>query len=287
MDIPFSSRFCAFSILVCLCSATCLAAAPKLTEKWRTEQVFEVPESVCLDPDMKLVYVSNISGDPRAKDGNGFISKVSLDGEVIELKWVTGLDAPKGMAVQGRFLYVTDIDVLVRINRETGEILNRYPAQGALFLNDVAADPKGNIITGDSAENSSTLYKLRKDGLHVWLKGAPVNRPNGLAFFGDYLFVGNVGDGELLKVNPRSKSARSVGNADSRIDGLEPLKDRSFLLSNFLGRISWISPEGQVEVLQDTEADKVNAADFEYVEDLRLLIVPTFFDNRLVAYEVE
>lgn len=274
--------------LACLAICNlCLSAAPKLVEKWSSESVFEVPESVCLDPDHKLVYVSNISGSPSEKDGNGFISKVSLDGEILELKWVTGLNAPKGMAVQGRFLYVTDIDVLVRIERETGKILNRYPAAGALFLNDVAADQKGNVIAGDSSENSTTLYILREDGLRVWRQGAPVNRPNGLSFFGDYLYVGNVGDGELLKVNPRSKSARSMGNADSRIDGLEPLKDRSFLVSNFLGRISWIAADGSLEVLQDTEASEVNAADFEYIEDLNLLIVPTFFDNRLVAYTLE
>jgi DNA-binding beta-propeller fold protein YncE len=287
MANPHRSRFIRISILCCLCSTLNLVSAPKLVEKWRTEPVFEVPESVCLDPDQKLVYVSNISGSPSAKDGNGFISKVSLDGEVLELKWVSGLNAPKGMAVQGRFLYVTDIDVLVRINRETGEILNRYPAKDAQFLNDVATDPKGNIITGDSSENSTTLYSLNMDRLQIWRKGAPVNRPNGLSFFGDYLFVGNVGDGELLKVNPRTKSARSVGNAESRIDGLEPLKDRSYLVSNFLGRISWISATGELQVLQDTESQGVNAADFEYVEELRLLIVPTFFDNRLVAYEVE
>ncbi|MEX0324383.1 MAG: SMP-30/gluconolactonase/LRE family protein [Puniceicoccaceae bacterium] len=286
MAKQFLTRFGSIAILLCLCTPF-LSAAPKLTEKWATGSVFEVPESVCLDPDKKLVYVSNISGSPSEKDGNGFISKVSLEGEVLELKWITGLNAPKGMAVQGRFLYVTDIDVLVRINRETGEILNRYPAKGALFLNDVAADKKGNVITGDSAENSSTLYVLRNDRLQVWRTGEPVNRPNGLSFFGDYLFVGNVGDGELLKVNPRSKSVRSVGNADSRIDGLEPLKDRSFLVSNFLGRISWISAAGELEVLQDTEAEKINAADFEFIEELGLLIVPTFFDNRLVAYTVE
>jgi hypothetical protein len=232
------------------------------------------------------VYVSNIAGAPDAKDGNGFISKVSLEGEVIEREWVTGLNAPKGMAVQGKFLFVTDIDVLVRIDRQTGAILNRYPAKGALFLNDVATDKKGNVITGDSSTNS-TLYKLTKSGLRVWLKSPPVNRPNGLSFFGDYLYVGNVGDGQLLKVNPRSKTITPMGDTNSRIDGLEPLRNRSFLVSNFLGRISWLSPDGEVAVLQDTEAEKVNAADFEFIEDLDLLIVPTFFNNRLVAYEVK
>lgn len=286
MAIRFRTRSATSLILLVSC-VSFLTAAPKLVEKWSTGPVFEVPESVCLDPDRKLVYVSNIAGSPSEQDGNGFISKVSLDGEVLELKWVTGLNAPKGMAIQGRFLYVTDINVLVRIELETGKILNRYPAEDALFLNDVAADQKGNVITGDSAENSTTLYILRNDRLHVWRTGEPVDRPNGLSFFGDYLYVGNVGDGELLKVNPRSKSARSVGNADSRIDGLEPLKDRSFLVSNFLGRISWIAADGTLEVLQDTEENKVNAADFEFLEELGLLIVPTFFDNRLVAYEVE
>ena len=59
---------------------------------------------------------------PTAKDGEGWISKLSPKGEVLEAKWVTGLNAPKGMRVQGDTLWVSDIDELVAINRKSGKI---------------------------------------------------------------------------------------------------------------------------------------------------------------------
>jgi hypothetical protein len=40
--------------------------------------------------------LSNIDGKPDEKDGRGFISKISpVNGTIIELNWVTGLNAPK------------------------------------------------------------------------------------------------------------------------------------------------------------------------------------------------
>jgi hypothetical protein len=44
--------------------------------------------------------VSNIDGKPDQKDQRGFISEVSpSNGSVVELDWLTGLNAPKGMAI--------------------------------------------------------------------------------------------------------------------------------------------------------------------------------------------
>jgi len=58
---------------------------------WETEDKLKVPESVFYSNDDNLLYVSNINGNPTAKDGNGFISKLSLSGEIKKLKF-TGLD---------------------------------------------------------------------------------------------------------------------------------------------------------------------------------------------------
>ena len=76
---------------------------PELISTWSTDSVLKVPESVCYDVTEDILYVSNIEGKPTEKDGKGFISKVSPEGEVLDLKWVTGIDAPKGMGVyQGK-----------------------------------------------------------------------------------------------------------------------------------------------------------------------------------------
>jgi len=56
------------------------------TELWQTSGL-KHPESALPDPTATFAYVSNVNGDALAKDGNGFISKISLaDGKIIELE---------------------------------------------------------------------------------------------------------------------------------------------------------------------------------------------------------
>ena len=55
---------------------------------WETEKIFELPESVIYDPTNDVLYVSNITDHPFNKDGTGYISKIGLDGTIIEKKWI-------------------------------------------------------------------------------------------------------------------------------------------------------------------------------------------------------
>ena len=93
--------------------------APSLEKLWESDTTLATSESVLYDYDSGILYVSCINGvPPNAQDEDGFIAKVSPeDGSVIELKWVTGLDAPKGMALFGNNLYVTNIDEIVIIDK--------------------------------------------------------------------------------------------------------------------------------------------------------------------------
>ena len=70
------------------------AAAPE--KIWQAEGLDE-PESAVLDTSGGVLYVSNVNGDASAADGNGYISKLSLEGEILDKEWLTGLNAPKGL----------------------------------------------------------------------------------------------------------------------------------------------------------------------------------------------
>ena len=112
-------------------------------------------------PKQNLLFVSNINGKPDQKDQNGFISTVSpSNGSIVELNWITGLNAPKGMAVNNNNsrLYVSDITDLVEIDIDDEKIIKRFNAPGSAFLNDVAVDNQGNIYVSDTVTN--TIYKL-------------------------------------------------------------------------------------------------------------------------------
>ena len=72
----------------------------KINKAWETLAELKTPESVVYAPKQDTLFVSNIDGKPDQKDQKGFISKISLsNGSITELNWITGLDAPKGMAI--------------------------------------------------------------------------------------------------------------------------------------------------------------------------------------------
>src|SRR5688572_28570512 len=163
------------------------AAAAQPTVLWETSGL-KTPESALPVPAEGFAYVSNVAGGPVMKDGNGFISKVSLaDGKIIELEWAKGLDAPKGLALGGDKLYTADIDNLAEIDTKSGKVLARYVAPGAAFLNDVTVDGQGNVYVTDS--NTSTIWRLAGGKLEKWLESPDLKFPNGIKAEGDKLII--------------------------------------------------------------------------------------------------
>ena len=159
----------------------------KVNKLWETPTNLKNPESVAYAPKQNVLFVSNVNGKPDQKDQNGFISKVSpSNGSIIDLNWVTGLNAPKGIAISndGSKLYVSDITDLVQVDTANGKIIKRFNAPGSSFLNDVVSDNQGNIYTSDTIAN--TLYKLdvnqgnSTSSLETWLQSPQLNGPNGL-----------------------------------------------------------------------------------------------------------
>jgi len=259
----------------------------KVDKQWQTKKELRVPESVLFDESRNVLYVSNINGKSTEKNGQGFISKVSLDGKIEVLKWATGLHAPKGSAIYKNKLYVSDIDHLIEIDVKTGKILARYPATEAKFLNDVAADASGNVYVTDMSSENSMIYTLRHGTMVVWMKGGEISRPNGLDIEGKRLLVGNSGDGSLKAINLADKKITTIARVGSGIDGLRSDGKGNYFISDWRGKTSLVTASGQIIVLIDTTALKINSADLEYIKNRKLLLIPTFFANRVVAYTVK
>src|SRR5262249_27497459 len=106
-------------LLLCI-SAIQVNAQHSLTKLWETDSVVAVPESVL--PVGKILVVSEIDGEPWGRDGKAEVGKIARDGKVIDLNWITGLNAPKGLALNGDLLYVADLDELVVISVSKGKI---------------------------------------------------------------------------------------------------------------------------------------------------------------------
>lgn len=256
--------------------------------EWQTTKgQLQIPESVIYHEAGSSLYVSNINGKPSEKNGQGFISKLSLEGEVINLKWAVGLDAPKGMAIVGDSLFVTDIDKLVEIALPTGKIIKNYPASDAGFLNDVAADSAGNLYVSDSSSTHSAIYILTSGELAVWIESPEIKEPNGLLMENARLLIGNSGNGCIKAINPENKTIEMIAEVGSKIDGLQTYNNGNYIVSDWKGTTSIVSAEGEVVVLLDTTEEKIHSADLCYVPEKNLIVVPTFFDNRVMAYRLK
>ncbi|MFT6387787.1 MAG: sugar lactone lactonase YvrE [Cellvibrionaceae bacterium] len=265
---------------------------PRLVELWVLDESLSRPESVVYDKARDVLYVSNINGSPTEKDGNGYIAMVSVDGDIIEQEWVSSLDAPKGMAVSGDYLYVADIDRLVEISLATGQVINSYPGEGAQFLNDVAADKRGNIYVSDSRQK--TIYRLHNGGFDVWVDDDRISEPNGIfARYGKLVVAAGDNSTErpgrsrfLQTINFKNKKIKPLGETTSlgSLDGVEKSGMGGYFLSDFRsGDISYYTKSQGATVLVNPEP---GTADIDYVIDQNILYVPILNTGKLIAYKV-
>ena len=263
--------------------------AIEATKVWESEAVLKVPESVLLDGKTKQLYVANINGNPTDKDGNGFITILNLDGTVKSLEFSKGFDAPKGMAIYDKKLYVSDISTLRVVDLKSGKIVQNYPLQEAEFLNDVVATKNGIVYVSDFSATNQAIYKLQNKKLIKWLNSEELfgERPNGLWIQNDKLIIGTK-EGNIYEVNQKTKEIttfkESVGT--NGIDGILSFDDGKYITSDWAGKV-FVSSKSETTQIIDGTANKVNAADIWYDKTTKKLYIPTFFDNRILCYDVK
>lgn len=254
----------------------------KVEKSWQTEAVFQVPESVYYDADGEMLYVANINGNPTDRDSKGYISQMEPDGRIVRLEWATGLHAPKGMSSYDGKLYVADIYRVAEIDLKTRKILNYYDADGAKFLNDVIADDDGNIYITDMSKGS--VYKLLNGEIAEWLPAGTFDTPNGMYYLDGTVYLG--ANGKIVSIDPKSKEIKTLAEFEGGVDGLEIDMDGNFIFSDWIGKVQKVSQGGKPEVLFNTTDEKINAADIHLMREENILLVPTFFDNRVMAYKL-
>jgi hypothetical protein len=253
---------------------------PSIKQAWSTDTIFKTPESVLYDRQRKVIYVANINGDPSARDGNGFISKLGPDGRVMQMEWIKGLDAPKGMAIWKDRLYVSDIRFVVEIDIEKAEIINRYEATDAVFLNDISCDINGHVYISDSGDDK--IYMVYQGRLEIWVRSPELKNPNGLWVENDNVLVGC--ENRIVSIHHDTRAIKTLIENTGGIDGLVPDGYGNYIISDWKGHIQLVGTGISNKPLLDTTPQEVNAADIDYLIDERILLVPTFYDNRIVAY---
>jgi hypothetical protein len=285
-----------------LCTQVGFAQAPQgsgptLQPLWTLTGDFLAPESAYYDAGSNAVFVSSINGQILEKDGNGYISRLSPDGKVASAKWVTGLNAPKGLRSVGGTLWVSDIDEVVSIDIATARITARVKVEGAQFLNDLATSPDGTVFVSDSG--LFQVFAVRDGKASVFLQKNDIGEtPNGLLVDGSRLILGTIGGGGPrgagaspppsghlyaydLKTKQRTQlTTQAVGG----IDGIEPDGRGGILVTDVIGqRLLHVPASGEVRVLAQFTA---GGADFGWIAAKRLAIVPFLFANSVSAYDL-
>jgi DNA-binding beta-propeller fold protein YncE len=265
-------------------AAAAHAETHKVTKVWETEATLKTPESVRLDAKRKVLYVSNIDGEPWAADGKGSIAKVGLDGKVIAAEWVTGLDCPKGLALSddGKWLYAADMGGIVVIDVEAGKIKNKIAIPEGLQLNDLVND-KGTLYVSDS--KGKKVYEIKKDKASVYLDEKVLKGPNGLFVHDGALYVL---DNDSLNRVEKDKSLKVLASGmPGGADGLENVKGDDFTVSVWSGAVWYVPASGDKVLMFDGKAEKTSTADTGWDPATNTLYVPTFFKNTIIAFKVE
>lgn len=255
----------------------------RLTKLWETKEGIKVPESVLFSAKDNVLYVSNINGQPWEKEGKGFISKLSTKGDFISLEWVTGLNAPKGMGIYNGKLYAACVDELVEIDIATAKVINRYKNNKAINLNDISVGKDGTVYVSDSG--GKCIFCLKNGKLEVFVESDQIAKTNGILVDGGKLLAGS--GNKAMSIDLSSKAITTLVDETGYIDGFVAVGDGSFLVSDWQGHVQQIRPgKGGIKLL-DTTPQKINAADIEFIKTENILLIPTFLNNKVVAYKLK
>jgi hypothetical protein len=301
------SRTCVVPMLVAAIALACTGndqSGAATAELDIADAGFMTPESVLHDTIADVYLVSNINGAPTGEDDNGFISRVTPDGEVENLKWIDGedpsftLDAPKGMAISGDTLFIADIDCVRMFHRVTGAHEGVLCLEGVTFLNDVAVGPEGSLFVTDSGlqdDGAGGLAPSGTDAVYRYplaenlqgatlAKGADLGGPNGIAISTRGIFVVTFGSGEILRFTARGEKTQVVRPSDRQLDGIVFLPDGGFLFSSWgESAVFRVGADGATTRVVENVA---SPADIGYDHRRNRVLIPLFTEDRVVIREI-
>ncbi|BCN93166.1 ATP-binding protein [Thiomicrorhabdus immobilis] len=255
---------------------------------------FATPESVEYYADEDVYLVANINGNPFDKDDNGFISKVSPNGDVIELKWLDGaaadvaLNAPKGMQIMGDRLLIADIDTVRVFDLKSAKQLDDIPVKGATFLNGVSIADKNSIYVTDTGlapgftgSGTDAVYQIGLDGkVSSLVKSTDLGKPNGVAAHNGGVIIGTFGSGKLVLLDNKGVKQSEMTLEGGRLDGLLSLHDGTIITSSWeTSAVYAIAADKTVTTIVD---GLESPADLGLDTKRHRVLIPLFKGNELV-----
>ncbi|WP_019895369.1 SMP-30/gluconolactonase/LRE family protein [Hydrogenovibrio halophilus] len=256
---------------------------------------FATPESMEYVAGQDVYLVANINGSPFAKDDNGFISKVSPEGKVLDLKWIDGasnqihLNAPKGMVATEKFLFVADIDRVHQFDIETGQQIASMIFSGVNFLNGLALAEEGGLYVTDSGvapgfkpAGTDAVYHLTFDGkITPIYQDSEMGVPNGVVSDGGGLVVVTIFSGEAFRLDANGTRTELPKPPHNRLDGLLNMGEGRFIVSSWTGEAIYEIDAGEGTVTE-LFGGLTSPADLGLDTKRQRLLIPLFQKDALV-----
>jgi len=264
-------------------------------------------ESCSYDAERGVIVVPNRGVPPSVRMNDAWITFLNHDGSVHTSRWlgVQGagaardtlsppllLNEPYGSDIVKGVLYLADRDggnvpntpatsVVRRFDMKTGAPLGDIQVAGAGTFNDIAVTADGTIYGTVTA--ASQLWRVTPSGqASVFVPGAPLNRPNGVALDrqGNIVVV-NIGSDSVLTFSREGALVRTERAVQSGNDGLVIMNDGTKYVSSVIqGGVSRIRTGRPAELIAE---DIPNAASMCYDAGAKQLVIP-MNDNNALAF---
>lgn len=254
--------------------------------------VYNSPEGAASDGE--FLYVSNlgVEREPSKKDGDGRIMKLNMDATnwIDKEKWnAIRLDAPKGMAIVGKSLYVTDIDrvVCIDLKKTEQQSVIDFSRFGTKFLNDIAVKNDSTLLVSATDLNAIFVVDIRNQSF-MKMKTGELNGPNGLVYSSEdnKIYCVEYGSkanpaGRILAIDGNTGAIRQIGTHTGGLDGVALNADGSLLFTDW--NIAHLAKMGMTrgnEVVQINDSIQ-GPADFYYDIPTGRKYVPAMLEDTL------
>jgi hypothetical protein len=276
-------------------------------------------ESCSYDAGRGVIVVPNRGVPQNVQANNAFVSFINHDGSVHTARWIgvqspaeranltpaLVLNEPYGSDIARGMLYVADRDggttatepsvAVVRwFDLRSGAPAGEARVERVAWFNDIEVAEDGTIYATVTGDRSATpdpatwqVWKIGRDGsAAIFVQGAPLNQPNGVAFDpqGNVVVV-NVGEAQVVTYTPAGRVLKTESAAQSGNDGLVIMPDGTKYVSSVLnGGISRIRPGRPAELIA---RNIPSAASMCYDAGANQLVIPMNPNNGLAFLRLE
>lgn len=210
------------------------------------------------------IFVSNVGKEllPLEKDNDGFISKLDSNGNIIEKKFISNLNAPKGMNSIDDILYVADIDTIKGFDLNNKKEVFNLPIKNAVFLNAIEILDNNTLLVSDTGTGIIHVIDINNNKYDTFVKlDSKFGGPNGLLLDKNnnrLIVVGydpaGKSKGSVVAIDLNNKKQLAITKPLGALDGIVFAKNGDMLVSDWgedlKGVIYRIDKNGNVKTIK-------------------------------------